>query len=278
MNILEKRNVRKNIDINSKEWCDIVFEGKNKAYGAYVLRNLSDKRHRRALIIISILFVVSLLLPRLIKTVLPEKKEKMVEVTSLANLKIEQEKPPEEIEIAVPPPPPLKSSIKFTPPVIKPDEVVVVENEVKTQQELNEDDKAISIADVEGTDEENGVDIATLNENMAITQEVVEEVYGAVDQMPEFPGGEMALRKWISTHIVYPKIASDKGIKGKVYINFVVEKDGSISNVRILKGVDPLLDKEALRVINMLPRWRPGLQGGEPVRVSYNVPINFSYR
>jgi len=278
MNILEKRYLRKNIDINSKEWCDIVFEGKNKAYGAYVLRNFSNKRHGKALIIISIIFVVSLLLPGLLKTVLPEKKEKMVEVTSLANLKIEQAKPPEEIEIAVPPPPPLKSSIKFTPPVIKPDEVVVVENEVKTQQELNEAEKAISIADIEGTDEVNGVDIATLDENQAITQEVVEEVYGAVDQMPEFPGGEMALRKWISKHIIYPKIASDKGIQGKVYINFVVEKDGSISNVRVLQSVDPLLDKEALRVINNLPRWRPGLQGGEPVRVSYTVPINFSNR
>jgi periplasmic protein TonB len=269
--------MRKNIDINSQEWCDIVFEGKNKAYGAYVLRNLSNKRHAKALFIISIIFIFSLLLPGLIKTVLPEKKEKMVEVTSLANLKIEQEKPKEENEIAVPPPPPLKSSIKFTPPVIKPDEVVVVENEVKTQQELNENDKAISVADVTGTDEVNGVDVATLDENQAITQEEVEEVYGAVDQMPEFPGGEMALRNWISNNIRYPKIASDKGIHGKVYINFVVEKDGSISNVRIVQGVEPSLDKEALRVINSLPRWRAGLQGGEPVRVSYTVPINFVY-
>jgi periplasmic protein TonB len=277
MSILKRRYMRKNIDINSQEWCDLVFEGKNKAYGAYVLRNLSNKRHSKALFIISILFIFSLLLPGLIKTVLPEKKEKMVEVTSLANLKIEQEKPKEENEIAVPPPPPLKSSIKFTPPVIKPDEVVVVENEVKTQQELNENDKAISVADVTGTDDVNGVDVATLDENQAITQEEVEEVYGAVDQMPEFPGGEMALRNWISNNIRYPKIASDKGIHGKVYINFVVEKDGSISNVRIVQGVEPSLDKEALRVINSLPRWRAGLQGGEPVRVSYTVPINFVY-
>ena len=277
MSILKRRYMRKNIDINSQEWCDIIFEGKNKAYGAYVLRKLSNKRHGKALFIISILFIFSLLMPGLIKTVLPEKKEKMIEVTSLANLKIEQEKPKEENEIAVPPPPPLKSSIKFTPPVIKPDEVVTVENEVKTQQELNKTDTAISVADVKGTDEVHGVDVATLDENQAITQEEVEEVYGAVDQMPEFPGGEMALRDWISNHIRYPKIASDKGIQGKVYINFVVEKDGSISNVRVVHGVEASLDKEALRVINSLPRWRAGLQGGEPVRVSYTVPINFVY-
>jgi periplasmic protein TonB len=276
MNILKRSWMRKNLDINSKEWCDIVFEGKNKDYGAYVLRKLSNKRHGKALIIVSILFVFLLLLPGLIKTVLPEKKERMVEVTSLADLKIEQEMPKEENRIAVPPPPPLKSTIKFTPPVIKPDEVVVVENEVKTQDELNETPKAISVADVVGTDEVNGVDIATLDENQAITQEEVDEVYGIVDQMPEFPGGELALRKWIANNIRYPKMAAEKGIHGKVYINFVVEKNGDISSVRVTKGVDPLLDKEALRVIINLPKWSPGLQGGKPVRVSYTVPINFT--
>lgn len=277
MNILKRRYMRKNIDINSQEWCDIIFEGKNKAYGAYVLRKLSNKRHGKALLIISTLFIFALLLPGLIKTVLPEKKEKMVEVTSLADLKIEQEKPKEENEITVPPPPPLKSSIKFTPPVIKPDEEVVEEEVVKTQEDLNEAKMDISVADVKGTDEVNGVDVATLNENQAITQEDKEEVFGAVDQMPEFSGGEMALRKWILANTKYPKNAADKGIQGKVYVNFVVEKDGSISNVRVVHSVDPLLDKEALRVINSLPRWNPGMQGGKPVRVSYTVPINFVF-
>ena len=269
--------MRKNIDINSQEWCDIVFEGKNKDYGAYAMRKLSGKTHGKALFIISFLFIILLLLPGLIKTVLPEKKEKMVEVTSLANLKIEQEKPREENAIAIPPPPPLKSSIKFTLPVIKPDEKIVIENEVKTQAEMNETDKTISIADVKGTDETNGIDVATLEENKDITQETDEEVYSAVDQMPEFPGGELALRQWIAFNVRYPKIAADKGIQGKVYINFVVDKDGGISNVRVVHGVDPLLDQEALRVINNLPRWNPGLQGGKPVRVSYTVPINFVF-
>jgi periplasmic protein TonB len=249
---------------------------KNKDYGAYDMRKLSNNRHGKALLIISVLFVFSLLLPGLIKTVLPEKKEKMVEVTSMADLKIEQEIPKEENRIAVPPPPPLKSTIKFTPPVITPDEEVIVEEVVKTQEELNQTDVAISIADVEGTDEINGVDIATLDENQAITQEEVDQVFGIVDQMPEFPGGELALRRWIANNIRYPKIAAEKGIQGKVYINFVVEKDGSISGVRVLKSVEASLDKEALRVIVSLPRWSPGLQGGKPVRVSYNVPINFT--
>jgi len=268
--------MRKNIDINSQEWCDIVFEGKNKAYGAYIMRKLSNKRHVKALLLISIVFVFSLLLPGLIKTVLPEKKEKMVEVTSMADIKIEQEIPEEENLISAPPPPPLKSSIKFTPPVITPDEEVVAEAEVKTQEEMNETELAISIEDVIGTDEENGVDIATLGENQAITQEEVDPVFGIADQMPEFPGGKLALRKWIANNIKYPKIAAERGIRGKVYISFVVEKDGFISSVKVIQGFEPSLDKEALRVISNLPRWSPGLQGGKPVRVSYTVPINFT--
>ncbi|HNW50870.1 MAG TPA: energy transducer TonB [Prolixibacteraceae bacterium] len=269
--------MRKNFDINSPEWCDLVFEGKNKAYGAYDIRKLSKKRHLTALLIISFIFVFFLSMPGVIETVIPEKKERMVEVTSLADLKIEQNIPKEENLIAAPPPPPLKSSIKFTPPVITPDEVVEEKNEVKTQDELNEDKKLISVADVEGNDEENGVDIATIDENRAITQEESDEVFGIVEQMPEFPGGEIALYEWISNNIRYPKDAVDRGIKGKVYVNFVVDRNGNISNVHVVKSIHPSLDKEAIRVITSLPKWNPGLQGGKPVKVSYTLPINFTF-
>ena len=262
------------IDINEKEWCDIVFDGKNKDFGAYVLRNLSKKWHIRSLIIVSILFVLALLMPGLIKTVLPERKVQVVEVTSLANVQTEAPKQKEEV-ITAPPPPPLKSSIKFTPPVIKPDEQVQEADEIKTQETLNETKIAISIADVQGTDEEAGLDVAELDENQAITQEVEEEIFAIVEQMPEFPGGEVALRKWIVANIKYPVIATENGVQGKVYVQFVVDKDGSISNARVARSVDPSLDKEALRVVNSLPKWNPGKQRGKPVRVSYTVPINF---
>jgi len=269
--------MQKNININSEEWCEIVFQGKNKEYGAYVLRSLTGKRHRNALILVSVLFVVGLLLPGLIKTVLPEKKERMVEVTSLADLKIEQEKPKEETpNIEVPPPPPLKSSIKFTPPVIRPDEEVAEQDEVKTQETLNETKVSISVADVKGTNEETGIDVADLDKNQAITQEAPpEEVFVIVEQMPEFPGGETALRKYIANAIKYPVIAQENGIQGKVFVTFVVDKDGSITQAKVTRGIDPSLDKEALRVINSLPGWVPGRQGGKPVKVSYTVPISF---
>ena len=102
-----------------------------------------------------------------------------------------------------------------------------------------------------------------------------EEVFVVVEDMPMFPGGEQALRKWIPDHIKYPVIAAENGIQGKVYVQFVVDKDGSVTNAKIARGVDPSLDQEALRVVNSLPKWKPGMQRGKPVRVSFTVPINF---
>jgi TonB family protein len=102
-----------------------------------------------------------------------------------------------------------------------------------------------------------------------------EQVFFIVEEMPEFPGGELALRKFIANSISYPEIAQESGIQGKVYVTFVVSKDGSIANAKIARGVDPSIDKEALRVVNSLPKWKPGVQRGVPVNVSYTVPINF---
>jgi protein TonB len=269
--------MQRNIDINSEEWCEIVFNGQNKAYGAFILRKLSNKRHLMALVIVSVFFMLALFLPALIRTVLPEKKERMVEVTSLSDLKVEQNKPREENIITAPPPPPLKSSIKFTPPVIKPDEEVAVQDEIKTQETLNEAKVAISVADIKGTYEVSGIDVAELNERKEITKEEPreEEVFYIVEQMPEFPGGENALRKFIADKLMYPVIAQENGIQGKVYVSFIVDKDGSIKNAIVVRSVDPSLDREALRVINSLPKWNPGKQRGRPVKVSFTVPIIF---
>jgi protein TonB len=101
------------------------------------------------------------------------------------------------------------------------------------------------------------------------------QVFFIVEDMPEFPGGEMALRAYIANAIKYPVIAQENGIQGKVYVTFVVGRDGKVTNATIARGVDPSIDKEALRVVNSLPTWKPGKQRGKPVNVSYTVPINF---
>ncbi|MBW8330841.1 MAG: energy transducer TonB [Prolixibacteraceae bacterium] len=110
---------------------------------------------------------------------------------------------------------------------------------------------------------------------MIVEEDTTSEAFFVVEQMPEFPGGQLALRKYLANSIKYPVIAQENGIQGKVFINFVVDKDGGISNVKVFRGVDASLDKEAMRVVRAMPKWIPGRQGGQPVRVSYTVPINF---
>lgn len=103
-----------------------------------------------------------------------------------------------------------------------------------------------------------------------------EQIFFIVEEMPEFPGGELELRKFIANNIKYPVAAQEKGIQGRVYVTFVVDKNGEVANAKIARGVDPALDKEALRVVNSLPKWIPGKQRGQTVNVSYTVPINFA--
>ena len=102
-----------------------------------------------------------------------------------------------------------------------------------------------------------------------------QDVLTRIAQMPEFPGGESALQRFLMANVKYPSIAAENGVQGKVYVNFVVDRVGAISNVKVVRGVDPAVDKEAVRVVKSMPKWIPGRQNGEAVRVSFTVPINF---
>ena len=201
----------------------------------------------------------------------------MTEVTTLSQLEEPEIKQEEmkRVEPVAPPPPALKSSIKFTAPVIKKDEEVHEDNEIKSQEELTSTKVAISIADVKGNDEENGADIADLKQVVTQAEPEPEKVFDMVEQMPAFPGGMQELMVYLGKNIKYPTIAQENGTQGRVIIQFVVERDGTISDVRVARGVDPYLDKEALRVIKAMPKWKPGMQKGQPVRVKYTVPVTF---
>ena len=164
----------------------------------------------------------------------------------------------------------LRSSLHFTAPVIYKDE------EVESQDELNKSNMTISIADVKGNDEIMGKDIADIKEN--VTQEVEEKVYDVVEQMPQFPGGETALLANIGQNLKYPTIAQENGIQGRVIVRFLVGTDGSISNVQILRSLDPACDKEAIRLIKSLPKFIPAKQNGVNVAVWYTLPITFKLK
>ena len=262
------------INLFNEAWVDLLFKDRNQAYGAFELRKDSSRRHKWGVIAGLIFFALVIFVPILWKQISSRNKVRDDVVTSLSTIVIEKkiEKP---IDVVIEKPaPPLKSSIKFTPPVIKPDEEVQPDEEIKTQEELTKTDMNISTADVKGTDEVNGMDIADLNK-MKVGEVDSTKPYSVVEQMPEFPGGETALRKYLSNSVKYPRIATENGVQGKVYVNFVVDKNGGISNVKVVRGVDSALDNEAVRVIKAMPKWIPGKQNGETVRVSYTVPINF---
>jgi protein TonB len=264
------------INIYSDEWCKLVFEDKNQQYGAYILRKDSPKRHLRSIIIASLFFILAVSSPVILKTILPEKKEKMVEVTSMADVKMEDTKKKDENEIKDEPPPPLKSSIQFVPPVIKPDDEVTDEDQPKTQDELNESKVNISTQTVKGTDEVNGQDISDLeNKNIAGDGEG-ETPFTVVEQPPDFPGGDEERVKFLRNNIRFPQMAREAGIQGTIYVTFVVSRSGKISNVKILRGIGGGCDEEAIRVIKMMPDWKPGKQNGQAVPVQFNMPIKFT--
>jgi protein TonB len=187
------------------------------------------------------------------------KPQKADSLGSMNAVDVEEEIIPitREQEIKPPPPPP--------PPKVV--EVLnIVDDDVEIDDELDIDTEA---------DESTLITVAPVISTAPEEEEEEQQVFFIVEDMPEFPGGEMALRTYIASAIKYPVIAQENGIQGKVYVTFVVGKDGSVSNASIARGVDPSLDKEALRVVNTLPKWKPGKQRGKPVNVSYTVPINF---
>jgi len=262
------------IDLTTLEWLELIFEGKNKSYGAYVLRKESGKRHNLAIIIIAVIAIIGFSIPKLIEIAKSSQREVVTEVTTLSKLdkaaEVKQEiKKPVNME----PPPQVKSSIKFVAPVIKKDEEVNEENEIKSQEELNETKVAISIADVKGNNEDTGVDIADVK--VAVTQEVEEKVFEVIEQMPTFPGGEEALFKFLSDNVKYPVIAQENGIQGRVIVRFVVTSKGIVERAEVVRSVDSSLDKEAIRVVKSMPKWIPGKQNGENVSVWFTLPVNF---
>lgn len=274
----------KDIKLNSAEWCDVVFEGKNKQYGAYKLRQSSSKRHLVAFVVVVLLAAFVSALPGLVsavKNLTQTDVGPMDETYEMTNIPVEPEIPEENIikQETAPPPPPLKSTVQFVPPKITKDEEVT-EDKMIGQEEVQETKIQISVADVKGTDDKHGVDIAELREHKQIVQEkpVEEKPFYTVEQMPSFPGGESEMNKFISDNLKYPIVAQESGISGRVTIRFVVTKTGEISDVTVVRGIDPSCDKEAMRVVKAMPKWIPGKQNGLNVPVYFTLPILFKLK
>lgn len=269
------------IDLISNAWCDLVFEGKNQAYGAYKLRKGTSKRNLWSIIIV-LIAAVAIFSAIAIKNVI-EANQKVAVTTAVELSKIDKTPKVEKKKVTPKIEQPkvvekVKSSIKFTAPVIKNDSEVKPEEEMKTQEDLQKTKTTIGAFTVVGNDEIDG-EVLKAKEEIAQPEppknEEENKVFDVVEEQPSFPGGQGALMAWLNDNIKYPVVAAENGIQGKVIVQFVVGKNGSISNVKVLRSVDPSLDKEAVRVVSNMPNWTPGKQNGASVNVRFTLPVTF---
>ncbi len=172
----------------------------------------------------------------------------------------------EEVEITrpentpPPPPPPAAPVVTEVLNVVE-DDVEIEQQEILTSEDTQEAAQTAVYTPPAAVEEEE--------------EEASQPIFTVVEQMPEFPGGMTELLKYLAKAIRYPVIAQENGVQGRVVCSFVVNRDGSIVDAEVLRGVDPSLDQEALRVISTMPKWKPGMQRGKPVRVKYTVPVTF---
>ena len=276
------------IDLYDPKWVDMVFAGKNKEYGAYQLRKGTSGRNIKALLILVIAaaLVGGFLAWKVIEQKQAEEQQAYMEAMELAKLQQQakkEEKKKEQVKPKIEPKkeiPVARETQKFTAPVIKKDELAKEENQVKQMDKL--DDKvAVGSEDKEGVKDRtveavrSEIAVAAPPPPPAPKPEVATKVFDVVEEMPSFPGGNAALMSYLNSNTKYPVVAQENGVQGRVIISFVVERDGSISDVKVARSVDPSLDREAQRVVKSMPRWTPGKQNGQTVRVKYTVPVVF---
>jgi protein TonB len=253
--------------IKAPAFDDIVFESRNKEYGAYKLRKKYNRTVVLALLVGIIILGTAVITPYLNAKAAENRNkraERQVEI-KMENL----DQPNEQVAPPPPPPPPPQDVVqqqKYVPPVV----VDSVKPEDQSRLMTAEDAK------VEVKDQE----VVEVQEVKQEVQEAEpEEVpFVVVEEMPMFPGGDVELLKYIAEHTTYPDVAKENNIQGRVIVRFCVTAKGGVSQVSILKGVDPELDAEAIRVVNTLPAFKPGKQGGKPVPVWYMVPITFTLK
>ena len=284
---------KRNVDLTSKEWRDLVFADKNKEFGAYQLRKDSDKRHNLAvlftLIGLVIVFIGILAYSKYSDykaeqeaIALQEEREKMAAAELLQQEEEpEPEQEPEEqkMEMEIPEvPEEVLATVQVTQIAIV--DAEEVKNAVMDMEDQKEDNTARGVVTQEGSDDADKFKAVTeqvvVKEPVPVKEEKKEEeIFVAVEQPAEFPGGQAALMKWLSQNIRYPEAAQQNDIQGRVIVKFVVEKDGSIGQASIVKGVDKDLDREALRVVKKMPKWQPGKNNGVAVRSYFNLPVTF---
>jgi len=256
------------LDLLKRQWTDIVFEGRNKAYGAYELRMSNPKTTVRAFILGALIFGFAVASPML-ANLIPESEEDTTTLDKkIVTIKLPpKEKPPENLP-PPPPPPPKVDQVKFVKPVVAKAEEVV-EEPPKIKEIV---DKKLGAETIKGDpDAELTVEPVGNGPKDVIAED--NNIYNTagIEVKPEFPGGIDKFYKYVGKNYQVPE---EEGLKGKVFVSFVVEKDGSLTDIKVIRDIGYGTGKEAIRVLKASPKWNPGEQNGKKVRVLYSLPIN----
>ena len=258
-------NLRHKLDFD-----DLLFEMRNKDYGAYQLRKRYNSVVVAGIILASLLVGCGVILP----FVLNSGSDRILSGgAGFVQVQLENFEPPVE-QIMIPPAPPpqeahIQEIVKYVPPVVV-DSVPPLEISLPTSDQLMN----------QSTDEQTGVTGIGSGDDLLSGGGGDNEgdAFFVVEVMPTFKGGDLSkFRDWVWKRTNYPQAAIDKKIRGTVFLTFIVEKDGSVTNVTVVKGVDPIVDYEAVKTISESPKWSPGLQRGQPVRVRFQIPMNFMF-
>lgn len=273
------------MDINKilkSDYLDILYDGRNKEYGGYPLR----KKYKKRVTIAGLIAAALAFLIIGISLIEPKEKEVVMEDFKIDDVVL-ADPPPLDPEAPPPPPPqalpppPVKPTVKFTPPVVAPNEMVTEEDVPDVIDP--ESNAEVGKITMEGSDSPDAI-----SPNLATTpgdgrgqatqpaQQKEPEIYRVVEVMPEFPGGDRALIRYIQNNLNYPPEARRNQIQGRVDVEFVVQADGSVTNVRVVRGPAGILEAEAERVVKSMPKWKPGRQNNKAVPVYFSLPINFN--
>lgn len=259
------------LDLLKTQWVEIVFEGRNKLYGAYELRKNDKKNTYKSFVIGAVIFAFLVSIPML-ANLIPDSSDKDETLdTKIVAIKLppKQEKPKDLNLPPPPPPPPKQDQVKFVKPVVAKAEEVTEEppkiEELKTKKIGNETIKGDPDAKLTIEPVGNGPkDVVEADDNAIYNT-------AGIEVKPDFPGGIEKFYKYISRNYQVPE---EEGLKGKVFVSFVVEKDGSLTDIKVIRDIGYGTGKEAIRVLKASPKWTPGEQNGKKVRVLYSLPIN----
>jgi protein TonB len=256
------------LDIFTNQWLDIVFEGRNKAYGAYELRKTNTKTTVKALVLGAVVFALAVSAPLIMSLIPNSSDDSEVLDTKITTVKLPPKKEEVKKDLPPPPPPPPKvDQVKFVKPVVaKADEVT---EEPPKIVEIK--DKKLGAETIKG-DPDAELTVEPVGNGPSAVVEEDNQIYNTagIEVKPDFPGGMDKFYSYVGKNYQTPE---EEGLKGKVYVTFVVEKDGSLTDIKVIRDIGYGTGKEAIRVLSKCPRWNPGEQNGKKVRVLYSLPI-----